>query len=65
MDDLNVKVSPIPKRTVTFEVTKEEAARIVLFLKEANFTGVQAPQELRRVVAGFNAIAEDREFGGH
>lgn len=66
MDDLSVTVSPKPKRSVTFAVNQQEAQRIVNFLDEA-FTKVddRMVSEIRHVRAGFKAIADDREFGGH
>ena len=67
MDDLNVKVSPvIDKRTVTFEVSPVEAARICNWLSEAKTnTPIFDATDINRVYAGFKAIADRREFGGH
>lgn len=64
MDDLSVKVSPvIDKRTVTFEVSPEEANRICTWLQER--ININAPQEVKTTYAGFKAIADRRNFGGH
>lgn len=63
MDDLSVKVSPIPKRSATFEVTTEEADRISRYLITA--LARDNNKEIRHIMAGFKAIAEQREFGGH
>ena len=63
MDDLSVKVSPIPKRTVSFEVTPEEAEKISTYLSDC--LSRANVQEIRHIYAGFRAVAERREFGGH
>lgn len=63
MDDLSVKVSKIPKRTVSFDVTPEEAQRITRYLNDALVRDNR--REIRHIYAGFSAVAEQREFGGH
>jgi hypothetical protein len=68
MDDLNVRVSPLNDgRTAAFEVTPQEARRICNWLEEAktDTRNTVRPSEIDRVYAGFKAIADRREFGGH
>lgn len=63
MDDLSVKVSDIPKRTVTFQVSQEEAEQVVRYLSDCLHQSQN--QNIRTIRAGFAAIAENRNFGGH
>lgn len=72
MDDLSVKVSPIQIRTATFSASPEESANIVGWLQDALDAGYNgkfqsnfSSSDIRRLVAGFSAIANNREFGGH
>lgn len=67
-DDRHVKVSPVPKRIVSFEVDEKEAERIAGWLEDAlalNMNTPYASDPIRRIRAGFKAVADGREFGGH
>lgn len=69
---VEVDLKPVPRRQVTFTVSKENAQQIVGYID--HLIATQDPQrqrtpflsnDMHMVLNGFRAIAEDKDFPGY